>query len=195
MDCLSRLRKDNTGYDIKQLFIGAEGTLGIVTKVALLCIPKPASVNVAFVGKMKQNPPTKFLIMYAVINERHISACQSFEALLQTFSMAKRMLNEILSAFELIDQESLKVLQLHFKIQSPIEPVSKYPFYVLLETMGSNDKHDGEKLMLFIEHAMRDGLISDGCAYAEPSRIKVRVLFDISTFPLEWRFLLFQSEQ
>jgi FAD/FMN-containing dehydrogenase len=41
MDNLSTIRKDNTGYDLKQLFIGGEGTLGIVTKVSLLTPPKP----------------------------------------------------------------------------------------------------------------------------------------------------------
>merc|ERR1712178_338567 len=43
----SNLRKDNTGYDLKQLFIGAEGTLGIITKAAILTPPKPKAVNVA----------------------------------------------------------------------------------------------------------------------------------------------------
>ena len=50
LDCLSKQRKDNTGYDLKQLFIGAEGTLGFVTKVALQVPRKPSSVNVAFLA-------------------------------------------------------------------------------------------------------------------------------------------------
>ena len=50
MDCMSEMRKDNTGYDLKQLFIGSEGTLGVVTKVNILLPPKPKSVNVAFLG-------------------------------------------------------------------------------------------------------------------------------------------------
>lgn len=41
LDSLTTLRKDNTGYDLKQLFVGSEGTLGIITAVALLCPPKP----------------------------------------------------------------------------------------------------------------------------------------------------------
>ena len=51
LDCLTTLRKDNTGYDLKQLFIGSEGTLGVITAVSILCPPKPASINVAFLGK------------------------------------------------------------------------------------------------------------------------------------------------
>ena len=50
LDQLSALRKDNTGYDIKQLLIGAEGTLGFVTAAALKLVPKPATVATAFVG-------------------------------------------------------------------------------------------------------------------------------------------------
>jgi len=42
LDTLQTVRKDNTGYDLKQLFIGAEGTLGIVTAISLLCPPKPS---------------------------------------------------------------------------------------------------------------------------------------------------------
>jgi hypothetical protein len=46
VDCLSTLRKDNTGYDVKQLFIGSEGTLGLITKASILCPQKPSAVNV-----------------------------------------------------------------------------------------------------------------------------------------------------
>jgi len=45
------MRKDNTGYHLKHLFIGAEGTLGVVTAVTILCPRRPTSVNVAFFGK------------------------------------------------------------------------------------------------------------------------------------------------
>nr|XP_025843480.1 D-2-hydroxyglutarate dehydrogenase, mitochondrial isoform X1 [Vulpes vulpes]XP_025843481.1 D-2-hydroxyglutarate dehydrogenase, mitochondrial isoform X1 [Vulpes vulpes] len=48
LNCLSALRKDNTGYDLKQLFIGSEGTLGVITAVSIQCPPKPRAVNVAF---------------------------------------------------------------------------------------------------------------------------------------------------
>lgn len=51
IDCLNTLKKDNTGYHLKHLFIGSEGTLGIVTKVAISCPPKPKAVNLAFFGK------------------------------------------------------------------------------------------------------------------------------------------------
>nr|XP_035924787.1 D-2-hydroxyglutarate dehydrogenase, mitochondrial isoform X3 [Halichoerus grypus] len=50
LNCLTSLRKDNTGYDLKQLFIGSEGTLGVITAVSIQCQPKPTAVNVAFLG-------------------------------------------------------------------------------------------------------------------------------------------------
>lgn len=46
IDVLTSLRKDNTGYDLKQLFIGSEGTLGVITKVSILCPAKPKAVDV-----------------------------------------------------------------------------------------------------------------------------------------------------
>ena len=55
LNCLTSLRKDNTGYDLKQLFIGSEGTLGVITAVSILCPPKPSAVNVAFLGR---HPPS-----------------------------------------------------------------------------------------------------------------------------------------
>lgn len=53
LNCLTSLRKDNTGYDLKQLFIGSEGTLGVITAVSILCPPKPRAVNVAFLGRWR----------------------------------------------------------------------------------------------------------------------------------------------
>lgn len=53
LDCLNTLKKDNTGYHLKHLFIGSEGTLGIITKVAIQCPNVPKFVNVAFVGQLK----------------------------------------------------------------------------------------------------------------------------------------------
>lgn len=51
IDCLSTLKKDNTGYHLKHLFIGSEGTLGIITKVAMQCPVNPKSVNLVLLGR------------------------------------------------------------------------------------------------------------------------------------------------
>jgi len=52
LDSLNPLIKDNTGYDLKQLFIGSEGTLGIVTAASIKCPTKPNSVHGAMIGRM-----------------------------------------------------------------------------------------------------------------------------------------------
>lgn len=50
VDCLSTLKKDNTGYHLKHLFIGSEGTLGVVTKIAIHCPTRPSALSLAFLG-------------------------------------------------------------------------------------------------------------------------------------------------
>jgi FAD/FMN-containing dehydrogenase len=114
---LQTLRKDNTGYDLKQLFIGAEGTLGIITAVSLLCPIKPSSVNVAFLG------------------------VESFDKVQDLYLEAKKQLGEILSAFEFLDRGSMElVLKHHPSSKDPLSTVN--PFYILIETSGSNEEHD-----------------------------------------------------
>ncbi|XP_040916153.1 D-2-hydroxyglutarate dehydrogenase, mitochondrial isoform X2 [Toxotes jaculatrix] len=137
LDCLAKLRKDNTGYDLKQLFIGSEGTLGVITAVSILCPRKPKSVNVVFLG------------------------CETFEQLLQTFQLCRGMLGEILSAFEFLDSECMRLLNTHLKLPNPIS-----------ETSGSNPTHDGEKLHNFLEEAMTSSLVTDGTVATEESKIK-----------------------
>ncbi|XP_048397696.1 D-2-hydroxyglutarate dehydrogenase, mitochondrial isoform X2 [Stegostoma tigrinum] len=145
LNCLTSLRKDNTGYDLKQLFIGAEGTLGIITAVSVLCPRKPAAVNVALLG------------------------CDSFEKILDIFKESKGMLGEILSAFEFLDYSCREVVCEHLKLQNPLQET---PFYILIETSGSNDVHDQEKLNNFLEKVMTSGLVTDGTMATEENKIK-----------------------
>ena len=118
IDDLSTLRKNNTGYDLKQLFIGGEGTLGIITGVSLLCPVRPTAVNVAVFG------------------------LDNFQKCLEAFHEAKKSLSEILSAFELMDGTSQKLLRKATDRQLPLE--EEHPFYCLIETNGSNAEHDNE---------------------------------------------------
>ncbi|XP_034418979.1 D-2-hydroxyglutarate dehydrogenase, mitochondrial isoform X2 [Cyclopterus lumpus] len=137
LDCLATLRKDNTGYDLKQLFIGSEGTLGVITAVSILCPRKPKSVNVVFLG------------------------CETFEQLLKTFQLCRGMLGEIMSAYEFLDSECMRLLNTHLKLPNPIS-----------ETSGSDPTHDGEKLHNFLEEAMNSSLVTDGTVATEDSKIK-----------------------
>ncbi|OIV94820.1 hypothetical protein TanjilG_22017 [Lupinus angustifolius] len=138
LDMLKTLRKDNTGYDLKHLFIGSEGSLGIVTKVSILTPPKLASVNVAFL------------------------ACKDYSSCQKLLQEAKRKLGEILSAFEFLDSQSMNLVLNHLEgARNPL-PSSQYNFYVLIETTGSDESSDKQKLEAFLLGSMENELISDG---------------------------------
>ena len=146
LDVLSVLRKDNTGYDIKQLLIGSEGTLGVITAVALLCPPRPAAVHVAYL------------------------ACPSFAAATATLALAKRHLGEILSAFEFLDRASLEVTLEYLPGARDPLPGSKAPFFVVVETSGSVASHDEAKVEMFLEAAMAEGVVDDGTIAQDSSQ-------------------------
>jgi D-lactate dehydrogenase (cytochrome) len=73
---LNKLKKDNTGYDLKNLFIGAEGTLGIITAATLRLIPRPRSVETAFAGVAS---PEAALALLGIANEQSGGNITSFE--------------------------------------------------------------------------------------------------------------------
>ncbi|XP_013785985.1 D-2-hydroxyglutarate dehydrogenase, mitochondrial-like [Limulus polyphemus] len=150
VDCMSHVRKDNTGYDLKQFFIGSEGTLGVVTKVALLCHPTPSAITVAFI------------------------ACPTFEAVLKTFRSCREKLSEVLSAFEMMDGATMEAIEQNVSLRNPI---GLSPFYVLIETVGSEQEHDEEKLASFLETAMENNIVTDGTMSSDPGH--VRELWDV----------------
>jgi FAD/FMN-containing dehydrogenase len=76
VNALSKLRKDNTGYDVKSLFIGAEGTLGIITAASLRLFPNPRAQATAFVGLKSPDDALKLL---RIARERMGAAITSFE--------------------------------------------------------------------------------------------------------------------
>ena len=138
LDLMSTNRKDNTGYDLKHLFVGAEGTLGVITKVVLSCPRLPRARNVAFL------------------------ACESFEDVRQTLSCAKEELGEILAAFEFMDQEVLDQVATEKHIPVRVNGKDNYRFCLLVETQGSNNEHDTSKLEAFLEKCMASGNVVDG---------------------------------
>jgi len=143
---LCKLRKNNTGYDLKQLFIGGEGTIGIITGVSVQCPQRSKAVNVAFFG------------------------LESYEKAQQAFREAKSQLSEILSAFELMDEPSQSMVHKVTKNRRPLE--NSYPFYCLVETSGSNSDHDSEKLQAFLEDVMEKEIVSDGTLAQDETQIK-----------------------
>lgn len=169
LDMLSVNRKDNTGYDLKHLFVGAEGTLGVVTRCSLAVPPRPASVCVA------------------------LMACADFAGVERVLALARGRLAEVLSAAEVMDKESVELtLQKCKGVRSPfpapnvassgvdnrddsydmgeIDDGSDHQFYVLLETSGSDAKHDGEKVEGFLEAALESvsGVNRSGWLWFQP---------------------------
>lgn len=147
VNSMQALRKDNTGYDLKQLFIGSEGTIGVITGVSILCPPRPNAFNVSFLG------------------------VESYEAVQKVFVQAKKELGEILSAFEFMDLKSQNLTKIHLAdLEHPLS--DDHPFYILIETSGSNKDHDDAKLESFLESAMEEGLVLDGVVAQDETELK-----------------------
>ncbi|KAJ3567364.1 hypothetical protein NP233_g6408 [Leucocoprinus birnbaumii] len=149
LDQLTTLRKDNTGYDIKQLFIGAEGTLGVITGVSILTPPAPqASNNVILV-------------------------LPSFQNVLPLYQTVKRQLSEILSAFEFIDRTAYDLAVKHGQGRAlSDEDIEGAECFVLVETSGGKREHDEEKLNTLLENLLEaeNPLINTGVLSQNPAQ-------------------------
>lgn len=140
LDNITTLRKDNTGYDLKHLFIGAEGTLGVITECAILCPPLPKSKQLAII------------------------ACDSFEDIVEILKKAKLQLSDILQACEFMDRDAMQIV---LKNQGREEVFDEsYPFYSIIEVASNNDPEivpeDSERLMEFIDSVkdnIHDGIV------------------------------------
>ncbi|RRI05487.1 FAD-binding oxidoreductase [Mesorhizobium tamadayense] len=129
-DDLRKLKKDNTGYDLKNLFVGAEGTLGVITAAVLKLFPKPKGREVAFVG------------------------LSSPEAALSLFTLAMDQAGASLTAFELIGQRPYDFTLRH--AQGVTRPLADdWPWYVLMQVSSGRSQEDGRAL---IEEVLAAGL-------------------------------------
>jgi len=137
-DGLRGLRKDNTGYDLKQLFIGGEGTLGIITAATVKLFPKPREVETAFLGLAR------------------------VEDAMALFAHARAASADQLTAFELIPRAALDLALVH--VHGTLDPLaSPHPWYVLTE-MSSSQTESGIRGLLerLLQAALEEGLVSDG---------------------------------
>lgn len=125
------LRKDNTGYDIKQMILGSEGTLGVVTAATLKLFPAPTRIETALV------------------------ALPDAAAVIDLYAHARRELSDLLSAFELLTQRGMD-----FSGQAnPVSVPS--PVYVLIEVSASGLADVRVMLETFLGKALEDFLIVD----------------------------------
>ena len=140
LNLLSKLKKDNTGYDLRNLFIGAEGTLGIITAATLKLFPKPRAVATAFVGL--QSPAQALKLLQIARNEAAGS----------------------LTSFELIADIALDFSVRHgIGIRDPLQ--GKHPWYVLIELSSSRDDAEAA-LEAILERGLEDGIVDDAAVAA-----------------------------
>jgi len=133
-------KKDNTGYDLKHLFVGSEGTLGIITKIAMSCPRAPLTRRAAFV------------------------VCETFLDVLTVLDTAMSELGETLAAFEFMDHAVICAVaeQKALPISLTESDVVKDRFYILVESQGSHIEHDDAKMEMFLEKCTISRTISDG---------------------------------
>jgi FAD/FMN-containing dehydrogenase len=145
-DGLSGLRKDNTGYDLKQLFLGAEGTLGIITAAVLKLFPRPRAIETAFI------------------------AVRDPAAGIELLSRARSGTGDAITAFELIDRNILDLV--YDNIAGTQDPLAaRHDWYVLMEAFGAEG--DGAlraALEGVLAQAHADGLVLDATLAASGSQ-------------------------
>ncbi len=134
---LRALRKDNTGYDLKQLFIGAEGTLGVITAAVLRLFPKPRETQTAWL------------------------AVPSPKAAVDLLAFCRERLGDTISSFELMaDLVVEEVLSYLPDGRSPLEKPT--PWHILMEVSWSLEEGLADRLQAVLSAAMDRGLLSDG---------------------------------
>jgi FAD/FMN-containing dehydrogenase len=145
---LRGLRKDNTGYDMKQLFIGAEGTLGVITAAVLKLFPRPAASATAWL------------------------AVPHPEAALEFLALLRRHCGERISAFELISRNCVDLLLRH--VPGTRDPLAaRHDWYVLLELADSRPGHAlRAELERALEAALEDTLVADAVLAENESQSK-----------------------
>jgi D-lactate dehydrogenase (cytochrome) len=144
LNALSKLKKDNTGYDLRNLFIGAEGTLGIITAATLKLFPKPRAIETAYVGLQS---PAHALRLLAIAQAEAAGQLTSFE-----------LLSDIAVDFS---------LRHGIDIRDPLS--SKYPWYVLMEL--SSPREDARAtLEAILAQALEAGIVDDAAIAANLSQ-------------------------
>ena len=135
---LSKLRKDNTGYDLKHLFMGQEGTLGIITAASLKLFPKPKARQTAFIG------------------------VASPAAALALLTLARD--HATVATFELVPRIGVDFVLAHTASRDPL--ATPHPWYVLLETVSAEPTGLANATDAFLEEGLERGLVTDAVVAA-----------------------------
>jgi FAD/FMN-containing dehydrogenase len=150
---LSGLRKDNTGYDLRDLFIGSEGTLGIITAATMKLYPLPVSQLTA------------------------LAAVPSLDAAVTLLGLAHRHLSSGLTGFEVMGQFAMSLVVKHYP-QQRVPLYQHSPFCVLLENSDhESETHAREQFERLLEVAMVQGCVTD--AVVAESMAQAKALWHI----------------
>lgn len=135
LNALSKLKKDNTGYDLRNLFIGAEGTLGIITAATLKLFPKPQAIETAYVGLKSPAQALKLL------------------------EIAQGEAGSSLTSFELLADIAVDFSIRHgINVRDPL--ATKHPWYVLMELSSPRDDARNA-LESILARGLEDGIVDD----------------------------------
>jgi FAD/FMN-containing dehydrogenase len=144
LNTLTKLKKDNTGYNLNNLFIGAEGTLGIITAATLKLFPKPRAIETAFVGLKSPADALKLL------------------------TLSRSMAAGNLTSFELLSEIAVDFSVRHgIDIRHPLE--GKHPWYALMELSSSGEDARGP-LEAILAQGLEDGIVDDAVVAANLSQ-------------------------
>jgi FAD/FMN-containing dehydrogenase len=132
---LNKLLKNNAGYDLKHLFIGSEGTLGIITRAVIRLFPKPRSTMAA------------------------VCALADYAGVLALLNAARSGLGPLLSAFEVMWPDYWDVITKRAGVRSPVE--TAHGIHVLVEAQGTDESADAPPFQAWLEGLMEAGLLAD----------------------------------
>ena len=144
LNLLSKLKKDNTGYDLRNLFIGAEGTLGFITAATLKLFPKPRAIETAFIGLKSPAEALKLL------------------------TISQGIAAGSLTSFELLADIAVDFSVRHgIDVRNPM--AGKHPWYVLMELSSSRDDARAA-LESILAQGLEDGILDDAVIAASLSQ-------------------------
>ncbi|MEM9494907.1 MAG: FAD-binding oxidoreductase [Pseudomonadota bacterium] len=136
LSSMNKVLKNNSGYDLKHIFIGSEGTLGLVTRAVLRLSPQPKSENTALL------------------------AIDDFSKLTTFFEFVGERFADTLNAFEVMWKEHYQIVAVASgRHQAPME--AGHAFYVVVETTGVDERHDSEHFTTVLSEAIEAGLVAD----------------------------------
>jgi FAD/FMN-containing dehydrogenase len=159
IDSLRKVMKNNTGYDLRQLFIGAEGTLGVITAAVLRLFPKPRSICTG------------------------ICALDDYEDVLGLLKRTRAGFGSQLTAFEVMWPEFYRLATVELGRRPPLP--GEFGVYVLIETMGLDAETDQQRYETVIGEAMEAGIVKD--AVIARSERDATDLWAVRDSPGEWQ--------